>query len=182
MSDKKLPLSERLRERRLEFGWTQSDVANEVKRRFGLSLRPNYLSQLESGVKEAPSLPLLAALAAVLETSTDYLLGVTDNKLAVQAIEDKMKAGGTGGQLNQALARLPRDKQTELLSIAEAYIYRNMMDLLLSEIEEIGGDAALNNALERLEASLPSSAANRPRPGVGLGASEQSRQQSENET
>ena len=157
MSDTKSPLPERLRERRLELGWTQQDVVNELKRRTGIVIRPNHLSNCEQGVK-SPSLPLLAGLAKVLETSADYLLGLTDNKLSVLSIEDRFKAGGAGGQLSQVLARLPRDKQTELMSVAEAFIYRNMMELLLNEIEEIGGDRALSNVLDRLESSLPGSA------------------------
>ena len=157
MSDKKLPLPKRLRERRLELGWTQQEVVNELKAQVRTVIRPNHLSNCEQGVK-SPSIPLLAGLAQVLETSIDYLLGLTDNKLAVSAIEASMQAGGTGGQLSQIIARLPRDKQDELMSVAEAYIYRDMMDFLLSEIEEIGGDAAINNALDRLEASLPNAA------------------------
>lgn len=154
MSEKKLPLPERLRELRLALGWTQQDVVNELKTRVGIVIRPNHLSNCEQGVK-SPSLPLLAGLATVLETSTDYLLGLTDNRSSVRAIEASVQVGGTGGQLNQVIARLPRDKQDELLSVAEAYIYRDMMSMLLNEIEEIGGDAAVNNALDRLDASLP---------------------------
>jgi transcriptional regulator with XRE-family HTH domain len=161
---KKLPLPERLRERRAELGWTQPDVVNEVKRRFGVTVRANHLSQCETGAK-APSLTLLAMLAQVLETSTDYLLGVTNNKLSIHAIEETIQAGGTGGLLNQVIARLPRDKQAELVSVAEAYIYRNMMDYLLNEIEEAGGDVALNSVLDKLESSLPGST-RRLRPGT----------------
>lgn len=158
MTNTKLPLAKRLQELRLQQGLTQKEVVWELKQRFGITARQSYLSQLESGAKDAPSLPLLAALAQVLETSTDYLLGLTDNPLPVREIEEEGQAGGKEGRLSQILARLPREKQDELLSVAEAFIYRNMIDLLLNEVEEIGGKAALNEVLDRLEASLPGSA------------------------
>lgn len=161
MSTNAPPLAERLRESRLQLGLTQKEVAQELKKRFGITVRQSYLSQLETGTKDAPTLPLLAALAQVLETSSDYLLGVTDNQLPVRDIEEEAQAGGPGGRLSQILARLPYDKQAEVLSVAEAYIYRNMMELLLNEVEEIGGDAALHNLLNKLEASLPGSAVHR---------------------
>jgi transcriptional regulator with XRE-family HTH domain len=166
MSANKLPLADRLRNSRVELGLTQKEVVRELKTRFGITIRQNYLSQLETGEKTAPALSLLAALAQVLETSADYLLGITENSSTVHDIEEDARAGGPGGKLNQILARLPREKQTELLSVAEAYIYRNMMDILLNEVEVIGGDAALNNVLDRLEASIPGSATRRPRPGT----------------
>lgn len=158
MSDIKLPLAKRLQESRLQLGMTQKEVVWELKQRYGISARQSYLSQLESGVKDAPSLPLLVALAHVLDTSTDYLLGITDNPLTIREIEEDAQAGGAEGRISQILARLPREKQDELLRVAEGFIYRNMIDLLLTEVETIGGETALNEALDRLEASLPGSA------------------------
>ena len=161
MNTYKPPLADRLQDCRVKLGLTQKEIVQELKQRFGITIRQSYLSALETGAKDAPTLPLLAALAQILETSVDYLLGVTDNRMSVREIEQEARAGGTGGKLNQILARLPRKMQAELLSVAEAYIYRNMMDVLLNEVEEIGGDAALSNVLDRLEASLPGSAARR---------------------
>jgi transcriptional regulator with XRE-family HTH domain len=56
---------------RERFGWSQSDLARHLKR------SRQHVSQIEQG-KQQPRAELLLALAGLLETTTDYLLGRTE--------------------------------------------------------------------------------------------------------
>ncbi len=64
----------RLRQLREEFALNQSDVAKV------LNIRQNTYSQYENGQRQIP-IPALIALAKYYKTSTDYILGLTDNDL-----------------------------------------------------------------------------------------------------
>ncbi len=65
--------AERLRQRREYIGQSQGQVAQYE----GIS--QTYISALESGRNSPPVWPLLANLARRYRTSTDYLLGLTDD-------------------------------------------------------------------------------------------------------
>lgn len=68
---------ERVRQLREEMGWTQGDLARIVARSI-TGVNQSQISQVERG--EAGFRPeSLAAVAIALETSTDYLLGLTDD-------------------------------------------------------------------------------------------------------
>ncbi len=62
-----------LKELRLQYGYTQTDVAKQ------LNIKQNTYSQYETGAREL-SLDTLIALAKLYDTSTDYLLGLTDEE------------------------------------------------------------------------------------------------------
>ncbi|MCM1296897.1 MAG: helix-turn-helix domain-containing protein [Muribaculaceae bacterium] len=62
---------ERLKARREAVGLSQSDLARAV------GLTPQAVSAYENGVRRADG-NVIAAIADVLECSTDYLLGRTD--------------------------------------------------------------------------------------------------------
>ncbi len=66
-------IAERLRERREAVGLTQGQVAQYE------GVQPQYISQLERGANSPPAWPLLARLAQRYRTTTDYLLGMTDD-------------------------------------------------------------------------------------------------------
>lgn len=61
----------RLKEIREEFDFTQKYVASK------LSVKQNTYSQYESGKRQLP-LESLILLSALFSTSTDYILGLTD--------------------------------------------------------------------------------------------------------
>jgi len=63
----------RLRDLREDSDMTQEDVARY------LHIRQNTYSQYETGKRE-PSLETLVRLALLYKTSTDYLLGLTDQQ------------------------------------------------------------------------------------------------------
>jgi transcriptional regulator with XRE-family HTH domain len=62
----------RVRERRMECHLRQIDLANLLKEPQG------YISRWESGAIQYMTLERLRQLATVLQTSTDYLLGLTE--------------------------------------------------------------------------------------------------------
>ena len=90
-----LPVQERLRECREAAGMTQADVAEFE----GIS--EQYVSQLERGTNKPRGWPLLAKLARRYSTSTDYLLGLTDDPAP--------KGGADLPALIRYLAEMARD-------------------------------------------------------------------------
>ena len=65
-------MNERLKEIRLEKGFTQKQLAIAV------GLTETALCNYEKGIRE-PSLDVFKQLCIVLEVSSDYLLGLTDD-------------------------------------------------------------------------------------------------------
>lgn len=63
----------RIKDLREDNGFTQQQVADY------LNIKQNTYSQYETGARQLP-VEVLAALAALYKTSTDYLLGITDCK------------------------------------------------------------------------------------------------------
>jgi len=63
----------RLKERRQNLGRTQVESASS------LGVTQAYLSMLESGTNKPPILNLVREVAVLYGTTTDYLLGLTDN-------------------------------------------------------------------------------------------------------
>ena len=69
-------LSERLKSLRLEAKITQKEISDKLK-----ISQPSY-AQWEKGIR-VPNIERLQELSKILNTSTDYLLGNTDNKKAL---------------------------------------------------------------------------------------------------
>jgi len=67
----------RLRILREDMRWTQDELAERVRTEKGLSLGQNYISELERSNK-IPGGAIVAALALALNTTTDYLLLLTN--------------------------------------------------------------------------------------------------------
>lgn len=150
-----LVVGERLKELRQQMGMTQPDAMEALERK-GVTIAQSHMSNLENGTK-LPSLPLLAALAQVYETSVDYLLGLTDNQLSARDMERELRTGGVSGRIGQIMADLSDKARSDLLAIAEAFAYQEIiMDVVLGRIQELGGDAALRETVDILEASRPS--------------------------
>ncbi len=62
-----------LKNLRLQFGYTQQFVANK------LNVKQNTYSQYETGAREI-SIDLLIAVADLYDTSTDFVLGLTEEE------------------------------------------------------------------------------------------------------
>jgi transcriptional regulator with XRE-family HTH domain len=149
-------LGERAKELRQQLGMTQGDVVEALARR-GIEVKQAHVSNIESGAR-LPSFEVVIGLADVYETSVDYLVGVTDNALSARDMERELQSGGVAGRLGQLLGSMSDRARNELLSIAEAFVYQEMMDIVLSRIEELGGDAALHETIDILEMSRPGAA------------------------
>lgn len=112
----------RLRELRERVGFTQEELSQAVKdmvdgKKKGTQSHISNLESLKGG--KLPSVPVLRALAIILETNTDYLLGLTtDDKphgdlddQAVVTIEDPEERAMIQEAM-EALARAPKaDKE-----------------------------------------------------------------------
>ena len=61
----------RIKELRIENGMTQTDLAQKI------GVATNTVSQYEKGLSKT-SIDVLANIAVIFETTTDYLLGLTD--------------------------------------------------------------------------------------------------------
>ena len=68
-----MSLGTRVKERRIELGWTQEELARR------LGVRQNVVSRLEAGGVKTPNLVMLRTLARVLGVTTDYLVGMYDD-------------------------------------------------------------------------------------------------------
>jgi transcriptional regulator with XRE-family HTH domain len=106
-------INQRLRERREKAGLTLGQVGEYE------GLGKQYLSKLELGVNDPPTWDLLARLARRYHTSTDYLLGLTDDPAAT----DQPLRGNRppeivlSGELGEVMGSLGRDEQTALIEI-----------------------------------------------------------------
>jgi transcriptional regulator with XRE-family HTH domain len=66
-------IGHRIRRRRMAFGMMQNDLAEKVQ------MPQAHISRLERGAFEAINPERLTAIARVLHTTTDYLLGLSDD-------------------------------------------------------------------------------------------------------
>jgi len=132
-------LSKRLRQIRKERGLTQEELANKVK------TRKTTISNYETGYS-TPSNEMLKDLADVLNTTTDFLLGRTDNpeptkiKIAGQEISLSPEELKLFEELKKHpalfhdLASDPEGKVKELLKLYK------MKKILLEDDDEDYGD------------------------------------------
>ena len=74
-------LSERLKSLRLEAKITQKEISDKLK-----ISQPSY-AQWEKGIR-VPNIERLQELSKILNTSSDYLLGNTDNKNSTKFEDD----------------------------------------------------------------------------------------------
>lgn len=79
---------ERIRQLRIDMGMTQADMADQLQKLVG-AVNQSHLSQVERGERGlAPE--TLAAVAVLLETSTDYLVGLTDDPSQAGNMEEQV--------------------------------------------------------------------------------------------
>lgn len=102
---------------REDLGYSQGDVLGELERH-GLGRTQGSLSQIENGLR-LPSVETLYVLAKYLHTSTDYLLGLTDNSLSVKDIEEELAHAKGGGGAGKVMSRLTKEQRAQVLAYAE---------------------------------------------------------------
>lgn len=101
-------LRRRLRERREGVGMNQAEAAAAA------DISQQYISGLERGANEPPIVEHLARLARAYGTSTDYLLGVTDDPRPPNDVSPPRH----GVEIWDILRGLPAARGDELLRIA----------------------------------------------------------------
>lgn len=85
-------LATRLRDLRVRAGFTQEELSQAVRDMIGGKQKgkQSHISNLESTkATKLPSVPVLRALAVILETNTDYLLGLTDDDRPHGQVDDQ---------------------------------------------------------------------------------------------
>jgi len=104
---------------------------NKLARMSGVS--QGYLSDLERGKKEAPSAPILARVAEALGTSTDYLLGLTENPYPIPKRTEEQPAASLPGWLVEACEEAPELRElAALVPLLTQDQRRTVLDLVYS--------------------------------------------------
>lgn len=157
-------IGRRLRERREAAGLTGDDVTE----RGGPG--KSYLSQLETGARGPNSWPLIALLARLYETSTDYLLGLTDDP--AQATTSKFPPYGADvleimrdlppsmalqilehAQVVHTAMQIERDRYPEAYAMIEQFgqpLYDELALYLMVQVPEVGRQSAFDELKARL--------------------------------
>jgi transcriptional regulator with XRE-family HTH domain len=94
-ADRHLILTHRLRARRLQLGLTQKQVVSRLARR-GIRTTNKTLSSFEHGA--GLDVARLPELAAALECTVTYLLGLTEDPLRLPGRGDRAAAGHRSGR------------------------------------------------------------------------------------
>ena len=113
----KSSLKAKVKTTREDLGYSQNDVLKELER-YGLARTQGSVSQIELGFR-LPSVEALYVLAKYLNTSTDYLLGLTENALAPADIEEELSASNGEGKINRIMRRLSSERQQAVVQFAE---------------------------------------------------------------
>jgi transcriptional regulator with XRE-family HTH domain len=162
-----LILGDRIRELRSELGYTQQDVADKVAM-YGIDVGQSQIGHIEKG-RKLPSVTLLLAVAELLGTSADYLLGRSHSSLSPAELEEEIRTGGVGGRLGEVWRHLPAELQTQVFQFAEALLAMQkhkqarqdtardsqFLAALLDALERNMGHEALESVLDALAPSYP---------------------------
>lgn len=140
-------MGRRIRELREEMGYTQTELGEQLAAH-GVTVSQGHMGHMESG-RRMPSVEVLTALAQVLDTSTDYLLGMTENQLSAKDVEEELAAGGIGGRFERVMARLSPGRRDQVVEYAN---YLAMVDQVSSE--QVNNLRALQAVLNVMERSL----------------------------
>lgn len=102
----------RLKTRRIDLDLKPKEVAHHIKK------SEQYISQLEKGINNPPTWPLLADIARLYRCSTDWILGLTDE------IEPKPKRNLSPDERSilDIMGKLPEGKKEEVIRHAEVVL------------------------------------------------------------
>lgn len=112
---------ERLKRLRTERGISQLDLTKRVKEYLGeeVTAYQSYIGNMEDANKRAlPSVQALRAIAVILETNTDYLLGLANDDRPLGDVDDQVvvvvedpEERKIVQEVAEALARAKRDEK-----------------------------------------------------------------------
>lgn len=109
-------LGKRVQQLREDFGWNQTDLAKKMTRA-GAKMSQPGVGHIETGIR-LPSPAALIALAQVLEVSTDYILGVSDDPTTpVNVVVPKSQRA-----LDRLFGQLSPERQDDLVAITRTLV------------------------------------------------------------
>ncbi len=111
-------VGKRIRLLRQDLGLNQATLVSELKKQ-GIEIGSSYISELERTDK-VPSGTVLAGLAKVLGTTTDYLLMLTDDPILPGEQEEQKVEDALARELLTVYGTLAADKKAILLYLAKA--------------------------------------------------------------
>lgn len=111
-------IGERIKNLREETGLSQEELGAALAQVGYKALGQAAISHIEKGRKE-PTPAGLVAFARYFGTSVDYLLGVTNNQLSSEDIEEELAAGGIGGRFERVMARLSPARREQVVEYAD---------------------------------------------------------------
>ena len=113
----------RFRDRREKLFRSQYKFSDAIKEQEGIEVGQSHISAIERGERQ-PSLDLLPRLARVLETNTDFLLGLTNDDAPHSDLEDQVVAGvknererGIVQELIDLITPLSVDEKRQLVDV-----------------------------------------------------------------
>lgn len=101
---------------------TQADVS-QMFADHGWQLKQAALSHYENG-KRRPNFSILLKFATVHGTSTDFLLGATDEEKSIAKLQDELRAAQGGGPIHRLMNALSENKQQQVLQFAEYLLFQ----------------------------------------------------------
>lgn len=116
-------VGKRIRILRQDLGLNQGELVNALEKQ-GIEVGRSYISELERTDK-VPSGTVLAGLAKVLGTTTDYLLMLTDDPILPSEQEEHQVEDVLGRELLSVYEMLAADKKAVLLYLAKALVESN---------------------------------------------------------
>jgi len=108
---------ERIKELRIEKGWTQEYVAEK------LHISVGALSRYETSMYEPKSLKLLMDFAELFDVTSDYLIGKTDKRDSNEKIQDPLGLAKIGFSMDNY--NPPTEKQKEQI--------RDLLEIILKD-------------------------------------------------
>ncbi len=125
-------LGEKIKRKRKDRGMTQSELVERLNQsRYHPDITgQSHISNIENADGDKlPSVRMLAALAEVLETNTDYLLGLTNDDKPASDLEDQVVVGVPNRATREAIQELaelmvsrPREDQEFILNVVRRLI------------------------------------------------------------
>lgn len=108
-------INNRIKERRIELNMTAKQLADKT------GLTPAYISQLENGKRENPSVETMEKIATALYVSIDYLTN-TKNDSELKKAEDKIEEYTEEGKMFfSRFDKLNPTAKKQLLKIMETF-------------------------------------------------------------
>lgn len=167
-------VGKKIRDLRNDLGYTQTQLAQLASETpFGITVSQAQIGNIEAGDgKNLPSLRLMGALAITLETSTDFLYGLTDDDMArtdredqvVKDVEDNAVRISLQAICDYAIDFKMSVEDLNLLLILAQRITGNqspngitpvLMNTVLRKVREASGEEGENKLIDLLDSLAP---------------------------